>query len=194
MSAIVSQLNDLMKSSKTKILNEVKSLIPKWILDQPEVQSLLSRDPSSLAGQFGIEGNVNSIINTIISSVVNSTNIVIVPFDNKLKNGGMELNIQPEDLRNLLGLSQGHTIYTDGDLHWLNWLLTRGDEVIVIGYEYNPQTGFGRSKLGTMKSGTAFRVPPQFSGTDKNNFITRALTGNAQEKEIAKIFEKVLGG
>jgi hypothetical protein len=90
-------------------------------------------------------------------------------------------------------LPQGHSVYYDGDLHWLDWLLNRGDQIIVVGYEYNPQTGLGRSKLGNMKTGGSFRVPPEFSGTQENNFVTRALIGASQEKEIAKILEKILG-
>lgn len=193
LSSISKQFNSSMKSNKSKILDEIKLLIPQWILNQPEIQSLSSNDPSSLIGQFGITMNSTAIINAIVSSVVNSTTIYIASYDNKLKNGGIELNIQPDNFANLLGLSQGHSTYNGGDLHWLDWLLNRGDEIIVVGYEYNPQTGLGRSKLGNMKTGGTFRVPPEFSGTEKNNFITRALIGSEQEKQVAKIFEKILG-
>jgi hypothetical protein len=146
-----------------------------------------------LIGQFGITISAASIINAIINSVISSTSISVVPYNNKLKGGGIEVNIQPNNFANLLNLPQGHSVYKDGDLHWLDWLLNRGDEIIVVGYEYNPQAGLGRSKLGNMKEGGSFRVPPQFSGTDNNNFITRALTGAEQEKQIVKIFENILG-
>lgn len=193
LSFISNQFNSSMKSNKSKFVNEIKLLIPQWILNQPEIQSLSSNDPSSLIGQFGITMNSTAVINAIVSSVVNSTTISIVPYDKKLKNGGIELNIQPDNFANLLGLSQGHSVYNGGDLHWLDWLLNRGDEIIVVGYEYYPQTGLGRSKLGNMKKSGTFRVPPEFSGTDANNFITRALVGVEPEKQIAKIFEKILG-
>jgi hypothetical protein len=192
LSSISQQFNSSMKSNQSKILSEIKSLIPSWILSQPEIQSLSSNDPSSLVGQFGITISPNSIIDAIISSVTNSVSISISPYNNKLMGGGIEVKIQPDDFVNLLNLPQGHSIYLGGDLHWLNWLLKRGDEMIVVGYQYNPQTGLGRSKLGNMKSGGTFRVPPQFAGTEKNNFITRALIGSQQEKEIVKIFEKIL--
>jgi hypothetical protein len=192
LSAISSNFNSLMKSNKTKIFNEIKLLIPSWISNQPEISSLSSSDPQSLVGQFGITIDPSSIINSIISAVVNSCSVSIVPYDSKLKNGGIEINIQPDNFANLIGLPQGHSTYLGGDLHWLDWLLNRGDEIIVVGYQYNPQTGLGRSKLGNMKSGGSFRVPPQFSGTQDNNFITRSLVGAEQEKQIAKIFEKIL--
>lgn len=192
LSALSNQFNASMKSKKNKILQDVKTLIPLWISSQPEMQSLLSNDPASLVGQFGITISPTSIVSSIISSIVNSSTISITPYDKKLTGGGIELNIQPDNFTNLLGLSQGHSVYQDGNLHWLDWLLNLGDAVIVVGYQYNPKTGLGRSKLGNMKTGGSFRVPPEFSGTEQNNFITRALIGSDQEKQIIKIFETVL--
>lgn len=192
LSALSVQFNASMKSKKNKILQDVKTLIPSWISSQPEMQSLLSSDPLSLIGQFGITISPTSIVSAIVSSVVNSANILIIPYDKKLSGGGIELNIQPDNFANLLGLPQGHSFYQDGNLHWLDWLLNRGDEIIVAGYQYDPQTGIGRSKLGNMKTGGSFRVPPEFSGTEQNNFITRALVGSNQEKQISKIFETIL--
>lgn len=193
LSAIATQFNQTLIKNKSKILSEIINVIPKWISDQPEMQSLLSGGSDSLIGQFGITMSPSSIVNAIINAVVSSANISITPYNNKLQNGGIELNIQPENFQNLLGLSQGHTVYNGGDLHWLNWLLMRGDEILIVGYEYNPQTGIGRSGVGNMRKGTSFRVPPQFSGTDRNNFITRALIGPEPEQTITKIFKKVLG-
>jgi hypothetical protein len=193
LSALSKQFNSLLQSNKSKISNEIASLIPKWISDQPEIQSLLSNSTSSLVGQFGITDSPSSIVNSIISSIVQSTSVSVVPYNTKLKNGGIDINIQPYDFSNLLSLPQGHSNYANGDLHWLEWLLKRGDEIIVVGYQYNPQTGLGRSKLGNMKTGGSFRVPPEFSGTVDNNFITRALTGSDQEKQISKLFEQILG-
>ena len=192
LSALSVQFNASMKSKKNKILQDIKTLIPFWISSQPEMQSLLSSDPLSLVGQFGITISPTAIVSAIVSSVVNSANNLIIPYDKKLNGGGIELNIQPDNFANLLGLPQGHSVYQDGNLHWLDWLLNRGDEIIVAGYQYNPQTGIGRSKLGNMKTGGSFRVPPEFSGTEQNNFITRALVGSNQEKQISKIFETIL--
>ena len=107
-------------------------------------------------------------------------------FDNSL-NGGLIINIQPTTFQNLLALGEVHVNYANGDLHWLDWLLTRGDEIIVADYYYNPATGIGRSRLGNMKQGGFFRVPPQYSGTTTDNFVTRALNGNNQINQITDI-------
>lgn len=189
-SALSDQLNNTLSKNISKIAEDIKLLIPKWINEQPEIGALLSRD---LVGQFGITISPSSIVNAIINSVSSSMSVSFKKYNNKLQGGGLEISVQPSDFINLLGLSEGHTIYEGGDLHWLHWMLFRGDEIIVVGYEYNPQTGLGRTRLGNMVSGRGFRVPPQYSGTQDNNFITRALSGPTQEKEITKIFERTLG-
>jgi hypothetical protein len=190
--AIASYMNDLLAKKQAQILNEVQTLIPIWIHRQPEITALLSTDAAySLKGQFGIAGDTMPIVNAIIQSVVGATIIKLVKFSTNLK-GGLELYFQPNDFRNLLSLPQGHVVYNGGDLHWLDWLLKRGDNVIVANYQYNPNTGFGRSGLGTMVSGGSFRVPPVFSGTDNDNFITRAFIGPQQEKDLTYSFEQIL--
>ena len=77
-------------------------------------------------------------------------------------------------------------------MHWLDWLLKRGDSIIVVNYQYNPQTGIGRSKLGNMVDGGSFRIPPQFSGTIDDNFITRSFSGPTQEQQLTKLFKDIL--
>lgn len=189
---IANYINQKISNNQNAIANGVRSLVPGWILSQPEIISLTSADPNSLAGYFGIAGDTNQIASNIASSVANSLIFKFTPFNSNL-NGGFEIYIQPEDFTNLLGLTEGHTVYGGGDLHWLDWLLTRGDEIIISNYQYNPQTGLGRSGMGSMVSGGMFRVPPQFSGTIKDNFVTRALTGMEQDKAITQIFDNYLG-
>ena len=76
-------------------------------------------------------------------------------------------------------------------LHWLRWLLKEGAKPIVIGYQYVPGKA-GRSRGGVMMANAqSWRVPPQFSGTDENNFITRAFSG--REKEVQDLFGQLLG-
>jgi hypothetical protein len=189
--AIAKYINVRLQNSKNTIINSIKNLTPSWIKDQPEIQSLLSSDPTSLVGIFGINRNTSSIVDTIINSISSSLTFEFKKIDNNL-NGEFTINIQPSTFQNLLGLSEGYTNYSNGSLHWLEWLLLRGDEIIVANYQYNPSAGAGRSKLGNMITGGSFRVPPQFSGTSDNNFVTRALTGPNQIKKINNIFVQAL--
>ena len=169
-----------------------KNTVGGWLVSQPEIISLNTAAPDSLMAQFGLAPGQGPVITAqIIQAVKDSVRVKIRKFDIKLR-GGIDVYFQPTSFQNLLSLSSGHTTIKDGDLHWLNWLLTFGDTIIVAGYDYNAETGIGRSGLGNMQEGGGWRVPPEFSGTLQNNFVTRALIGKQQEDTIAKIFKEVL--
>jgi hypothetical protein len=190
--SIAKYLNDKIRKNKLSTINKIKSYIPAWINSQPEIISLQSQTTNTLFALFGLRsGSTNSIVDDIINSVVNSLSFSFIPIDNQL-NGGITIELQPADFQNLLSLQSGHVVYSQGDLHWLNWLLTMGNSVIIANYNYSPQSGAGRSRQGIMKFGGSFRVPPQYSGTDTDNFITRALTGSAQEDQITQIINTEL--
>lgn len=193
-SAIATEANKIIFQNQSKILQESRLLVSRWIASQPEMIDLQSSAPGSLAGQFGLyAGQGQSAVFSIINSIENSISIRFKKFNSKLI-GGLEVNFQPKNFLNLLSLPQGIVSYEKGQLPWLDWLLLKGDTTIVVNYQYNPNTGIGRSGLGNMIEGGSFRVPPQFSGTANDNFITRALVGPEQEKRITDIFKKVLGG
>lgn len=189
--AISKSINDKLNKNITRIRDKAKNLVKSWVFMQPEIQSLLLGGPGSLIGYFGITTTSQQIVDSIINSVAESIEVKLTKYAVDLS-GGLEIRFQPSSFINLLSISEGHTIYGNGDLHWLEWLLNRGDTIIVANYQYNPVTGLGRSGLGVMVSGGSFRVPPQFSGTSDNNFITRALIGKTQEKQIAELLQKVL--
>lgn len=189
--ALAELANDVVIKKQASILSKCKILARGWILSQPEIYSILSFSPDALAGVLGIpQGTASRIVYSIASSVENSISIKIVKFDDKLTRGGIEVEFQPSTFINLLNLPEGHVTYRGGDLHWLDWLLKRGLNVIVVNYQYNPQTGLGRSGLGVMVPGGSFRIPPEFAGTDNDNFVTRALIGSDQERQITKVFEE----
>jgi hypothetical protein len=191
--AIADLVNKEISNSKTTILQKCQSLINGWILAQPEIISLNSSSPESLAGQFGLlPGQAISATTSVINAIKDSITIKIATFNNKLQ-GGITVEFQPSNFLNILNIPQGHTPIKGGDLHWMDWLIKRGDNIIIVNYQYDPKSGVGRSGLGHMIGGGAFRVPPQFSGTEKDNFITRALVGPTQEIEIASILKNAIG-
>jgi len=189
--AIAEHFNKIIRNKNRKILGKLKFSVDNWVRSQPEIESLLSEGQSnSLNAQFGIRsGNGESAVEAIVSAVVDATQINIKKLNEKLE-GGIDFLFQPKDFQNLLALPQGHTITEKGaDLHWLDWLLTAGDRIVVVGYKYKPDSE-GRSGGGVMEGGGSFRVDPKFSGTLENNFITRALSGNDKELSatISEIF------
>jgi len=74
-------------------------------------------------------------------------------------------------------------------LEWLRWLLLEGDKTIVAGFDF-VSSKRGRTGLGVMveSRGGSWKVPAQFTGTDRDNFAIRALVG--ANKEIEKMAEQ----
>lgn len=188
--ALIADLNTHLNKRKNVAVDRLKQVCKSWILSQPEIKSLDSASvPFSLHSLFGLQrGSEAQIVDTIANAVANSIQVKFSKIDKNFK-GGITFSIQPADFQNLLGLPEGHVITKKGtDLHWLNWLLERGDSVIITGYQYEASNR-GRSGSGAMVQGGSFRVPPSYSGTATNNFVTRAFTN--KQKEIERILSEV---
>ena len=190
--SIARRFNVLIKRRAKIVQNDIKRLIPSWISEQPEVISLNSDGTDgSLNAQFGLRpGQSAIVIADIINAISESIFVHITPVSPVNLSGGISFSIQPTDFKNLISLSSG-IVATEKlqQLHWLDWLLTEGDRVIIAGYEYVPSDGV-RSGGGTMKLGRSFRVEPSFSGTVDDNFVTRAFAG--RDKQLANLLSKLL--
>ena len=193
--SLADEVNAILIAKSKSIESQIKQLIPIWIVSQPEMLSLGSSGPNTLSANFGLPVGMGlSAVDSIINSVVRST-VVEVKKVTKRRLGVkgvpvVTISFQPASFQNLLSLGAGKYTSENGSaIPWLEWLLTLGDTPIVVGYEYLPGLG-GRSGGGIMVGGSLWRVPPQFSGTSANNFITRALDN--RQKDIERIFRRVL--
>ena len=189
--AILQELNKRVFKNKKNVTTRLQNAVKRWIEAQPEIASLRANSSAgSLGAQFGLTSATSDMIaDIIISAVAGSMVVKIQPIKKTLK-GTLEINFQRDNFINLLSLQSGHVLTEKGtDLHWLDWLLTKGDTTIITGYTYIPGP-LGRSGGGEMNIGGLWRVPPEFSGTITNNFITRSFKGT--EKETAEILKGLL--
>jgi len=193
--AIANEMNRRIKKRRRKAEQTIKSLIPHWIQEQPEIQSILDQGtPGSLNAAFGLPPGVPEVsVSAIIETLTSSVNVLFKKVDRNL-NGGIEFSMDPKLLVSLLRLEEGFVTTEKGQqLHWLGWLLTKGDELIISGYRYKPSDEQGRSGGGTMSKGgtfSIFRVNPEFSGSIENNFITRAFEN--RDRELSSILSDLL--
>jgi hypothetical protein len=183
-------INKTIQRNTNKARTLLRRLIPTWIRVQPEVVSLLSEGaPLSLNAQFGLVADQGiRVLDDIIEAVIQATDFKISKVDNKLR-GGILIEIQPTDFNNAISLSSAIINSPLARLNFLEWLLLKGDTTIVVGYRYEPAPGSGRSEGGFMIKGGAWRVPPEFSGTAENNFITRAFIG--RERALEDLFKQI---
>lgn len=190
--AIAPSINIYLDKRLPAIIAGARNLVISWVTNSNAMESLAQASPDSLAGAFGVRpSSAMDIVSVIAESVAASTTVEMKKFDANLR-GSLSLSVQPDDFINLLSLPQGHTIYDGGDLHWLQWLITLGNAPIIRNYHYEAGSGRGRTGLGVMASGGSFRVPPEYSGTIDDNFITRALSGVSKENQIASMIEGIL--
>ena len=189
--AILQELNKRVFKNKKNVTTRLQNAVKRWIEAQPEIASLRANSSAgSLGAQFGLTSATSDVVaDRITSAVAGSMVVKIQPIKKTLK-GTLEINFQRDDFINLLSLQSGHVLTEKGtDLHWLDWLLIKGDTTIITGYTYIPGP-LGRSGGGEMNIGGLWRVPPEFSGTITNNFITRSFKGT--EKETAEILKGLL--
>jgi hypothetical protein len=185
-----------MYADVTKTFARAKLLIEKtlkievagWLANSPELQSILS---GSLRGDFGIVSPAGPVA-AIIDSVSQSVEVEYYPLTRNLDGTALAIRIQPRTLQNVLGIIPPVVTEKGESLPWIEWLLKRGDDVVVSSYHV-VEGDHGRTGRAVMKPGGSYtvgRVNPAFSGTEDDNFITRAL--DDKEMAIARILANSL--
>jgi hypothetical protein len=185
--AIAKHLNTKLSNAKTTLERKIKEYVGIQINNSYEMIELRG---GYLQGALGVLEPV-SAVEDIVSAVESSVKVNVTKYNAKLK-GGIEIYVQPSNFANLLSLPTGNTVIDGGVLHWLRWLLEFGDRIIVVGYDYSPESGLGRTGLGTMDKGGAFRIPPAFAGVPDDNFITRSIVTRQTDIFLTKIIEDTL--
>jgi hypothetical protein len=178
--AISDKINLAANIAAKKVRPHLKQLIEDAILNAPETKSLFGGE---LQGELGAtDTEISSAINNIIDKIINNINISVVnftPFGNVMR-GSIVISIFPFSLTDeLISFTNASFLTKQGtQIPWLEWLLTLGDKIIVRRYAVDfLNTRGSRTGLATMTpiKSKGWRVPPQFSGTTYNNFITRSL-------------------
>jgi hypothetical protein len=164
------------------------------------VQSLLF---GSLRDDFGLFGNsVQITVNNIVKYISQNIKIKIEQY----KSGGFIFRITVQllssnDLQNIIEVPLGSFPSRGGMVNWLEWLTTKGSQVVIGDYWIFPyakgKTRSGGTKIMkkiTSSNGEPFRVDPKYAGNADSNFITRAIEDVADEilNIVALEVEKVV--
>jgi len=174
MNALAKEMSEHLKKSIGKIQNDLRPIVRAAIETSPEALSLRG---GTLRLDFGITGDPAADIATVVSKAIFVTNKPVKATANNFT-GGIIINMQPLDYSELLALPSGSQMTERGlALPWLDWLLLKGDTIIVARYGVKYKAGTGRSGQATMKLNynAPYKVDSQFSGTSTNNFITESI-------------------
>jgi len=192
--SLASEINKALDKASTKLIVPVKTLVKDAIFNQPEVFSLSG---GKLAAEFGLPDGrrrISDIIDVWVNGLI-VTKKKAVPKQGQLT-AGLTIKMIPRDFADVLRLPQGTIVTEKGqELPWLEWLIKFGDRTIVKDYSVN----FDRNKSRRSRSGFAimqgskgstWKVPPEFAGTEENNFVTRAL--KTIDEDLMLLIEKQL--
>jgi hypothetical protein len=183
-------VNKALDTCILKIRSPLSDLIKAALVTEPEYSSLKS---GLLRAEFGIEDSskVDVAVDNISKSIIIEKRNVII--NNLGLSGGIDLKlINNENYGGALSDESGMVVDSNRgySLPWLEWLLLKGNSIIVrnynVKYGQNPRSRSGDAIM--IDSTSNWRVPPEFAGTTRDNWTTRAL--NRVDKDINRIIQQ----
>ena len=197
---IAQKLSSALRSAAPLILSEVKDVVRDAIVSSPEYRELFG---GSLQAELGVP-SAGTRIDRSLDMWLDSIEIEIErpKFSIRGVTAGLSIVGIRDGYADALGTSDASYTTEKGKvIPWLQWLLLEGDRAIIADYTFSSDIGTGqrsRTGLGVMRQDRSrrWRVPPQFSGTSTNNFVTRSLASVAIqiEKSIQFYIERFFGG
>ncbi len=175
---LTNQINKIIDKALPTIIQNIQTLVKESLISEPEYASLKA---GTLRAEFGISNTEN--VDLVIDAMVSTINITRNPIksNNNGLTGGFKLTmIKSDDINGLIYTDIGSVNDSEKgySLPWLEWLLLQGNKTIIknysVSYTSNPRS---RSGLALMiESNSNWRVPSNFSGTQSNNWTTRAIS------------------
>lgn len=196
-------IQDILRRAIYSIRRKVGELVAIQIRAQPEWESLVG---DSLRELLGI-ADAKPVLEGILRVILDNMRVELIPRRAGIL-GGLVVKIIRADFRDVLEVpgtsyvSVSQARFSKGTITkpsvetvipWLEWLLFRGNEVILATAEVNTRAEYRRaSRTGraimvhpVRRPSVGFRIPAEFSGIIENNFLTRAL--ESQEDAVLDI-------
>ncbi len=179
MESMRDELNKVLPTVAKEVADRVSNNIKRVFVNTNEYDALVN---GPLDAHFGIPKGeaiprLDSIINMLADSiVVEVRRISIVGQDFR---GGLTIKAVNAEFTDVLGLSAAKiTLANGGSIPWLEWLLLKGDSIIIANYDIDfgshPESRSGEAIM--VKDDTkAWKVPIGVSGTIRDNWIIRAI-------------------
>jgi hypothetical protein len=186
------ELDRTMQKSAKELPLKIKPLLSDALKQEPEYSSLKS---GKLRFEFGIPdaGAVDDVVEKIANTI--TINASPLKISGSSLSGGFTLTaIKTDDINGIINdpsaivedTTRGHS------LPWLEWLLFRGNQTIVKGYDVKlgPNDNSRTGNAIMVSANNNWRVPAEFAGTSSNNWTTRAV--ERLESNIYKIIQSTV--
>lgn len=153
----------------------------KRLFVQTDVYNSLINGP--LDAHFGLpRGSAIERLDAIIDTIAENAEVNFHRVNRRGNGlvGGISVGILIKTFEDILSLPAAHVLTEKGeDLPWLEWLLIRGDEIIIANYKIRFGNYPKRSRSGKAimieDDASAWKVPIGASGTINNNWLTQAV-------------------
>jgi len=188
---VMKRFQTIIPQIKSEIRPEISKIILTSLNQSNTVQSLLS---GKLKDDFGLFGNVVKVtLDNIIDKISEGIELNVEVSTKSKSIVRTTLNILPyADFDKIISVAGGSFPSKGGNVDWLEWLLTRGTQVVIADYWIFPYAK-GRTRSGgnsimkmiESKPRQPFRVDPNYAGTIEDNFITRAV--QSARDDISKV-------
>lgn len=180
--ALKPQVENYFRNAFNSIKNQLPQIVIKAIRSAPEYDSLISGE---LKAEFGLPDS-----DSRVSAIIDKWNKLEfsykrVKISGQSLVGSFSLNMIREDYTDVLSMEAASFVTEKGSqLNWLEWLLLYGSQTIIKDYDVvlgaDPRSRTGMAIMKGVKSGK-WGVPPQFAGTQNDNWITRAIDSADQQ-------------
>jgi hypothetical protein len=194
---LAEEFNNRVQSKIQSIANQVRTIIIPFLQQTDTYFSLVSGE---LAAQFGLPTTTRkTMVDAIIQKISDNIEVEYKPvrvIAGKFS-GGLEFRILVANFSDILNMTEAFVTIEDGSsLPWLEWLLIKGNRLIIAEHKIHLIGGKGRSGMAIMvkNNASSWRVPSTYSGVMGDNWLTRALTINQDQfmDQIKTILENEL--
>ena len=184
--ALLSEINSRLPRVFRKSEKYIKSTVMSAIRNQPEYGALVSGELRDEFGLTNARGKVDAILLTLEDSLYARYKKPFIK--GNFINGGFTISMINAGFSDILSMPEAIQMTEKGvPLEWLKWLLLQGDTTIISGYEFkiggkNSKSRTGGGIMSASVSGS-WRVPPDYSGTMSDNWLTRAINSVSDDIE-----------
>lgn len=177
---IATQMNKALTSLQNdpSFKDKIGEVIEDALKSQPEWASLQNGDLRKILGIQDSSPALNSIVKALKDSIF--IKVDPVKSSSNFISGGLIVALSKKDMSDVLSADNTSYQSKGGNVPWLNWLLTAGDSIIIDNYSVKRNVFTSASRTGDtimIHSNKGFRIPPEYSGTIDDNWITRGLSG-----------------
>lgn len=192
--ALIPDVRKFMSKAMDVVKKELPSIVNNAIINTPEYASLSN---GKLRYEFGIP-DVQQKLAGLLNIWSQTVSVVYSP---PVISGGGQ--IRSKFSASMIKVDFSDVLFTEYaevydnergyKLPWLQWLLLEGNKTIVsnysvvIGPNKKSRTGFAIMR----PTSKAWKVPSEFSGTQNDNWITRAI--DQTEDQVNQLLQKALG-